>query len=182
MTKIENTVEDTEDLITVFPPVTRVDGNDTQTVRFLLTSKTPIKTERLKRASFEGVPPKNKVLEKEINVTFKQNIPVIIRPIGLKKNDSPWKELKWSINGKSIVVINPSPYVVRFTSLNASIIPTGQMIMLPKSYILPNQSFTLEIPSNFSKLDSELNNVSIRFHPATIWGFSTSEAYDAPVK
>lgn len=58
-TSINHIEEDKEDLVVVTPPVTRVEGNDTQVVRFILRNKTPLKTERLARAVFEGIPPKD---------------------------------------------------------------------------------------------------------------------------
>lgn len=175
VTKLENLEEDKDELITVFPPVSRVEGNDTQSVRFVITTKEPIKTERLKRVIFEGVPPKNSELGKEVNVTFTQNLPVIIRPAGLAKNLTPWKGLSWKKEGKNITVTNPSPYVVRFISSDVEILPSKQKITLPKSYILPNQSLVLDS----AKVSLSTKDTSVRFYPATTWGFATGKYYDA---
>lgn len=175
ITKIEDIDEDKEELITVYPPVARVEGNEMQTVRFLITTKTPLKTERLKRVTFEGVPPKNRELEKEINVTFKQNLPVIIRPAGLAQNLTPWEGLTWEDKDNQLTVTNPSPYIVRFISPNITLLPSGQTLTLPKSYILPHQSFSLSGVQSVS-----IKNVNkVRFYPATTWGFSTDKYYDA---
>lgn len=178
VTKIENIEEDGEDLITVFPPVVRVEGKDTQTVRFLLTAEHPLKTERLKRVTFEGIPPKNAELNKEINVTFKQNLPVIIRPAGLAKNNTPWEGLEWSVNSTEIVISNTTPYVVRFISPEAELLPSGEIVKIPKSYILPGQSFRLGSPNGKNKVLEE----KIRFYPATPWGFSAGKSYEAVLK
>ncbi|MEX6160278.1 fimbria/pilus chaperone family protein, partial [Providencia manganoxydans] len=177
ITRIENIEEDPEELITVYPPVARVEGNDTQTVRFLITTKEPLKVERLKRATFEGVPPKNSDLGKEINVTFKQNLPVIIRPAGLARNLTPWKELNWKIENNQLIVNNPSPYIVRFISPNVTLIPGGQTYTLPKSYILPHSSFSL---TSNNKVEN-VKGKNVRIYPATTWGFATGKYFDALV-
>lgn len=177
ITKIENLEDDKEELITVYPPVTRVEGNETQTIRFLITTKMPLKTERLKRVTFEGVPPKNGELEKEINVTFKQNLPVIIRPAGLAQNLAPWEGLTWEYKNNQFTVTNPSPYVVRFISPNITVLPSGQKFILPKTYILPHQSFDLSVSQNINIKNAD----KVRFYPATTWGFSTNKYYDAPL-
>lgn len=173
VTKIENIPEDAEELITVFPPVTRVEGKDTQTVRFLITTDKPIKTERLKRVIFEGVPPKNSEIDKEINVTFKQNLPVIIRPTGLAKNNTPWTGLKWLNTPNGIVVSNPTPYVVRFISSDVQLLSSNSHLRLPKSYILPNDSILLNQSGDVK------GATGVRFYPATPWGFATGKPYDA---
>lgn len=175
VTKIVNIDEDKDELITVFPPVARVEANDIQTVRFLVSAQEPIKTERLKRAIFEGVPPKNRELNKEVNVTFTQNLPVLIRPAGLAKNLTPWEGLEWKIKGENLIVTNPSPYVVRFISPNVELLSSKKIAMLPQSYILPNQTLTL---NNIKVAPTEIVK-TVRFYPATTWGFSPNKHYDA---
>lgn len=178
ITKIEDLEEDKEELITVYPPVARVEGNEIQTVRFLITTKQPLKTERLKRVIFEGVPPKNSELEKEISVTFKQNLPVIIRPAGLAKNLTPWEGLTWENKDNQLIVTNSSPYIVRFISSTVTLQPSGAKFILPKSYILPNQSFALTSEIKTKQISGE----KVRLYPATTWGFATGNYYDAPLK
>lgn len=174
VTKIENIEEDKDELITVFPPVSRVEANDTQTVRFMITTKEPIKIERLKRVIFEGIPPKNSELNKEVNVTFSQNLPILIRPAGLAKNLSPWEGLNWKVEGKNIIVKNPSPYVVRFISPNVELLPSKKIVTLPKTYILPGQTLVLD----GADTSSSINNKTIRYYPATTWGFSAGKYFD----
>lgn len=53
---IENVPEDSEPLLIVTPPIARLEAGDTQLVRFIGTLKVPLKTQRLKRVSFEGIP------------------------------------------------------------------------------------------------------------------------------
>ena len=52
---IENVPEDSESLVILTPPVTRVEAGETQLVRFLRQGGEPSKTQRLKRVIFEGI-------------------------------------------------------------------------------------------------------------------------------
>lgn len=52
---IENIPEDTESLVVLTPPVTRVEAGETQLVRFLRQGGEPSKNQRLKRVIFEGI-------------------------------------------------------------------------------------------------------------------------------
>ncbi len=88
LTQLENIPEDSENLLTVTPPAARVEPGKSQSVRFLLTSKEPLKTERLKRVTFEGVPPQQKG-KSEVRMTVRQNLPLIIRPAGLARDEAP---------------------------------------------------------------------------------------------
>lgn len=56
---IENLTEDPEFLALVTPPITRVEASDKQLVRVIGQFSEPLKTQRLKRIIFEGVPPRN---------------------------------------------------------------------------------------------------------------------------
>lgn len=53
---VHNMPEDVEPLLIVTPPITRVEAGETQLVRFISTLKEPLKTQRLKRVTFEGIP------------------------------------------------------------------------------------------------------------------------------
>lgn len=172
VTSLENIKEDSESLLTITPPAARVESGKSQRVRFILTSKTPLKTERLKRVIFEGVPPKEKG-KNEVRMTVRQNLPVLIRPAGLAKNEAPWKLLKWSTQGGKLVVTNPSPYVVRMGS-SVQTLPDNSQWAMANSYVLPGQTITLSNDKNKSVSGSK----QVRISPATTWGF-TVQSYDA---
>lgn len=174
MTRLENIKEDNETLLTVTPPAARVEPGKTQSVRFILTSKTPLKTERLKRVIFEGIPPQQKG-KNEVRMTVRQNLPVIIRPAGLEIDLAPWKRLSWKMSGISLVVSNPSPYVVRLGQ-EVKTLPDNTTWTLPNSYVLPGQTLTLTADGN-KKVGSAQQ---VRLYPATTWGY-TVNSYDAPL-
>ncbi|MHA7848004.1 fimbria/pilus chaperone family protein [Serratia sp. D1N4] len=172
LTTIENIKDDTDALLTVTPPAVRVEPGKSQRVRFILSNPEPLKTERLKRVIFEGVPPQQKG-KNVVRTTIRQNLPVIIRPAGLAKDYAPWKHLIWKQNGHSMVVSNPSPYIVRLSQAIQTL-PDNTPWTLPNSYILPGQTLTLT-PDNNKKVGAAKQ---VRISPATTWGF-TVDTYDA---
>lgn len=171
VTTLESIPDDKADLLLVTPPTARVEAGKQQRVRFILKNKTPLKTERLQRVIFEGIPPKSKG-KSEVKMTVRQNLPVLIRPAGLAKNDEPWKLLNWSLSGNELTVKNDSAYVVRMNP-GVTTQPDNRSWVLPNSYILPGQ--TLKV-----KNDNSGTSSSIRIYPATTWGFATNH-YDAPL-
>jgi P pilus assembly chaperone PapD len=174
VTTLENIKDDTDTLLIITPPAARVEPGKTQRVRFIMTSKEQLKTERLKRVIFEGIPPQQKG-KNELRMTVRQNLPVIIRPAGLEKDQAPWKRLTWKLNGNNITVSNPSPYVVRLGQ-GVKTLPDNTAWTLPNSYILPGQTFTLT-PDNNKKAGAAQQ---VRISPATTWGY-TVKSYDAPL-
>ncbi|MEI7409911.1 fimbria/pilus chaperone family protein [Pectobacterium aroidearum] len=174
LTTLQDIEHDQEKLLIITPPAARVEPGKTQRVRFMLTTKTPLKTEHLKRVIFEGVPPQ----EKDGNVvrmTVRQNLPVIIRPAGLARDEAPWKRLVWSLKEGKLSVHNPSPYVVRL-GVGVTTLPNRSNWMLPHAYILPGQQLTLT--SEVKQTSGVANRVQIS--PATTWGF-TVDSYEAPL-
>lgn len=172
LTNLENIKDDKESLLSVTPPATRVEPGKTQRVRFILTSKAPLKTERLKRVTFEGVPPQQKG-KNEVRMTVRQNLPVIIRPAGLEKDLAPWKKLTWKMAGDHLTVSNMSPYVVRLGQ-SVQTLPDKTNWTLPNTYVLPGQTLSI-------KADGKIkpgNATQVRISPATTWGY-TVNSYDA---
>lgn len=172
LTTLQDIPEDAEKLLMVTPPAARVEPGKTQRVRFMLNSKQPLKTERLKRVTFEGIPPVQKG-KNEVRMTVRQNLPVLIRPAGLAKEPAPWTKLTWEIKGKTLVVSNPSPYVVRIGQ-TVQTIPDNTAWTLPQTYVLPGQTFTMTLPNGKAPPSSRM----VRLSPATTWGFAV-DTYDA---
>ena len=76
-------------------PLARVEAGEIQLVRFISTLKEPLKTQRLKRVSFEGIPQARAAGGATIGITLRQNLPLILHPKGLPQHHSPWELLKW---------------------------------------------------------------------------------------
>lgn len=155
----------------VSQPVVRVEAGAVQRMRFMLQSPVPLTKEELKRVTFEGIPPKEKNGVK-VSVSIRQDLPVIIHPAGLAQDLTPWTHLTWSKQGSSLVVTNPSNYVVRMTSTFTTL-PSGKQGTLNKTYLLPQTSMTLALPS--------LSDTKVEFYPASRYGYK-GERYVAPLQ
>ena len=162
---VENVPEDLEPLLIVTPPITRVEAGETQLVRFIGTLQEPLKTQRLKRVTFEGIPQARVGGVATIGITLRQNLPLILHPRGLPVHHSPWELLKWRRAGERLTVHNDSAYVVRLAP-EVQLLPQGVLATLPRTYVLPGEALTL-------KVEGSLEGVAgVEIHPATIYGFS----------
>ena len=147
------------------PPITRVEAGETQLVRFIGTLQEPLKTQRLKRVTFEGIPQARVGGGATIGITLRQNLPLILHPRGLPVHHSPWELLKWQRAGERLTVHNDSAYVVRLAP-EVQLLPQGVLATLPRTYVLPGEALTL-------KVEGSLEGVAgVEIHPATIYGFS----------
>ncbi|KAG0162529.1 hypothetical protein DFQ30_001785, partial [Apophysomyces sp. BC1015] len=134
-TSVSDTAEDREPLVVATPLATRLEAGEEQLVRFMLINDEPLRTERMKRVMFEGIPPVMPGKE-GVNLTVRQDLPVIVTPRELPVDEQPWKHLSWRVQGRVLTLENPSPYVVRLEQ-SATIVPKGTVLKLPQRYILP---------------------------------------------
>ncbi|MFB3305124.1 fimbria/pilus chaperone family protein [Pseudomonas sp. AMR01] len=170
---VENVPQDLEPLLIVTPPVSRVEAGDTQLVRFISTLKEPLKTQRLKRVSFEGIPQARAAGGATIGITLRQNLPLILHPQGLPRHPTPWELLKWKRTGEQLTVHNDSAYVVRLAP-DVQLLPQGIQATLPRTYILPGEALAATV-------DGPLGGVTeVDIQPATVYGFSVDH-YRAPI-
>jgi len=165
-TSLENIPEDEASLLVITPPVARVEAGEKQLVRFIVQSPTPITTQRLKRVTFEGIPQKSSDGKSVVGVTVRQNLPVLINPADLPPKSDPWTALKWSTNGQALTVKNESRYVVRLNQ-QVNVLPADMKLTLPRTYILPGQIETLQLPAGAS-IASESK---IRIYPVSDYGY-----------
>lgn len=170
---IENVPEDMEPLLIVTPPIARVEAGETQLVRFISTLKAPLKTQRLKRVTFEGIPQARAAGGATIGITLRQNLPLILHPQGLPVHHTPWELLKWRSTGQRLSVHNDSAYVVRMAP-QIRLLPQGTLATLPRTYILPGEALAVKVEGPLQGL------TGIEIQPATIYGFSV-ENYRAPI-
>lgn len=171
---LEDIPEDKEPLLFVTPPLSRVEPAKSQLVRFILQTDQPLRTQRLKRATFEGMPQERQPTEvghARVGVTVRQNLPVIVHPKGLAPNRTPWQGLRWSMANRQLQVHNPSPYVVRLAQ-ELQLQPGDGQAMLPRTYVLPGETLTMAA--------STTGATSVRLQPATVYGFTVAP-YDAPL-
>jgi P pilus assembly chaperone PapD len=172
---LQDIPEDAEPLLLVTPPVSRVEPGENQLVRFILRNAEPLKTQRLKRVVFEGIPPKNKLEpgRATVAVNIRQNLPVIVHPKGLPLKRDPWKGLTWSIADGQLIVRNDTPYVVRMAQ-EVHLLPMMASVKVAAAYVLPGTVHSVAIP------EAARPATSVRLYPATVYGFAV-DAYDAPL-
>ncbi|AZE65348.1 fimbria/pilus chaperone family protein [Pseudomonas synxantha] len=171
---LQDIPEDTEPLLVVTPPLSRVESGKSQLVRFILQNQAPLSTQRLKRAIFEGMPQGRAATEAghaRVGVTVRQNLPVIVHPKGLAINRTPWTGLTWTLRNGTLQVRNDTPYVVRLAQ-ELRLLPGDGQATLPRTYVLPGQ--TLSVPATGGPA------TQVRLQPATVYGFAVA-AYDAPI-
>ena len=166
---------DDENLIVLTPPVARVESGETQAIRFLLQTAQPLKVQRLRRVTFEGILPKDNSAGMRVNMNVRQNLPVIINPKGLAKDNEPWRRLKWSVQNGKLQVANPDAYVVRLDQ-TITLKPANASAQLPRPYLLPGEVITLDAPATV------LNTLmAVTLYPATVYGYSVDQ-YTAPLE
>lgn len=171
---LEDIPEDTDTLLFVTPPLTRVEPSKSQLIRFILQSPTPLTTQRLKRVIFEGMPQGRSAAQAghaRVGVTVRQNLPVILHPKGLAPNRTPWTGLAWRLTANQLSVHNPTPYVVRLAQ-ELRLLPGNGSALLPRTYVLPGE--TLNVAASVSTA------TTVQLQPATVYGFAVAP-YDAPI-
>jgi P pilus assembly chaperone PapD len=172
---LEDIPEDKDPLVFVTPPLARVEPSKSQLVRFILQTSEPLKTQRLKRVIFEGMPqdrPPAEAGHARVGVTVRQNLPVILHPKGLAPNRTPWTGLTWRLKDNQLSVHNPSPYVVRLAQ-ELTLLPGNGSALLPRTYVLPGE--TLSVSANGA------TGTAVRLQPATVYGFAVPH-FEAPIE
>lgn len=151
----------------VTQPIVRVEAGESQRVRFVLDTQKPFTVEQYKRVSFEGIPQAKPSGTKQITATIRQTIPVIIRPKNVPDYATPWDKLVWKTAGDTLVVSNPSPYVVRL-SQQVSTLPSGNKGMLSKTWLLPGETEKI-------KMEKSVTDSQIKILPASRFGISVKD-------
>ena len=142
----------------------RLEAGQSQLVRFMLTKKGPLATQRLKRVSFEGIP-FARGADNQVQTTFRQNIPMIIQPRSLEKLKDPWTRLTATVDGDRLRLCNDSAYVVRLAQ-QARLDSGNIAVPLPKTYLLPGER--LELPVRASSRAPP----AVTIWPATVYGYA----------
>lgn len=168
-----NLPEDPEELLLVTPPVSRVEPGKQQSVRFILQPGAELTTQRMVRATFEGIAPRRTDGRGHVAVTIQHNLPVIIHPEHLPLKRDPWALLKWRVVAGQLTVENPSPYVVRLAS-EISLLPGKHPLSLPATYLLPGHQQALP-------LGAGITGTKVQFTPASLYGYAV-QPYEATLE
>ena len=149
------------------PAVTRIEPGSRQIVRFVLDeTEVPLKAQQLKRVLFEGIPAVKVVANGSIQTTVRHDLPVIISPANLEQDPAPWKLLRMRWADSQLTLSNPSPFVVRL-SQTVSIVSGNTNLTLPRTYVLPGESFSVSVPAAGLAPDV----TTLRIYPASPYGF-----------
>lgn len=159
--------EDRENKIIVTPQLARVDAGKKQQVRVILKDGVKLDKQRMQRINFISVP-QDDGKKNRARVLVGQNIPVIISPANLPVNTTPWTGLTFQRSDSSVKIANPTPYIVRLTK-QVDVLPGKQSLELPKTYILPGETISLQLPQA-----SASSVKSVRLHPVTRFGILTT--------
>ncbi|EEU1438457.1 fimbria/pilus chaperone family protein [Escherichia coli] len=143
-------------------PVVRVEAGQIQRVRFMLQTDAPLKSEEMKRVTFEGIPPKTADNKNQVTLSIRQDLPVLIHPASLAEDLEPWKQLQWRKKGNMLEVSNPSDYVVRLTPQFRTL-PSGASGSLNRTYMLPHTTLSVDLPSG--------KDDTVEFYPASRYGY-----------
>ncbi|WP_258041603.1 fimbria/pilus chaperone family protein [Citrobacter amalonaticus] len=164
-TKIVDLPDDPEPALYVTQPVVRLEPGQTQRVRFVLNTNTPLEVEHIKRVYFEGVTEK-KDTTSVVAISIRQDLPVLIVPGTLRPKQNMWTDLNWSASGDNLKVTNTSKQVVRLVP-QIKFLPSGSELSLGKSYILPHETLTIAVPANLRLNDQR----QVEFSPVSRYGF-----------
>jgi len=143
--KVVDLPDDKQPQVLVTQPVVRVGAGQTQRVRFVLNAAAPLAVEHIKRVIFEGIAPRDPKGEKKIQFNLRHNIPMLIHPTGMPLVAEPWQDLKWQFNQGRLQVSNAGKSVVRL-SQEITLLPANKKVELSKTYLLPGEVQTLDVP------------------------------------
>ncbi len=142
--KVYDLPDDKQPQVLVTQPVTRLEAGKTQRVRFILNAQAPLTTEHMKRVILEGIAPKTDAKQNSVDVSIRQDLPIIIHPKNLAPLADPWTKLVWKMENGKLIVSNPSPYVIRIVQ-SINLLPSMTPAALEKTYILPNQTQSVKV-------------------------------------
>ena len=159
------------------PAVTRVEPGSRQIVRFVLDeTEAPLKVQQLKRVLFEGIPAVKAAAGGSIQTTIRHDLPVIISPAGLEQDPAPWKLLRMRWADSQLTLSNPSPFVVRLSQTVASVPGDTRLNILPRTYVLPGESFSIAVPDGLAP-----DVTALRLFPASPYGYDVGP-FDTPLE
>lgn len=138
----------------ITPPVVRVDPGKGQAVRIMATNPAlPQDRESLFWFNMLEIPPKAQIQNSgntHMQLAFRTRIKMFYRPTGLQKTPlQSYKELKISLQGNKIKVVNESPYHITFSKIEIRKSKDSAVLALvdnyPKRMVEPKSEITLPL-------------------------------------
>lgn len=126
----------------ITPPLYRLDKDQQNVERIILTGALPQDKESLYWLNIKAIPSAPKV-ENSLQIAVKTSIKLIYRPASLKGSapEDVADQLRWSRAGNNLQVTNPTPYVINFNSISVA----GKKLD-DVSYVLPGASAQFKLP------------------------------------
>ncbi|RPE01227.1 fimbrial protein [Candidatus Pantoea deserta] len=159
--------EEPDNKLIITPQLARIEAGKKQQIRVVLKEGVNLTHQTMQRINFVSVPPDDGK-KNRARVLIGQNIPVILSPANLPENIAPWRGIKAQCAGKFLSVSNPTNYVVRLTT-QLDVLPEDKKLILPKTYILPQENLQLPLPQG-----TVCGGKSVRLHPVTRFGILTT--------
>lgn len=163
--KIVDLPDDPTPRLIITQPVARLEPGQTQRVRFVLNTATPLQHEHIKRVYFEGIIEQASD-SRQVSITVRQDLPVIIVPKGLQAKHDIWSDLQGTVTNNVLKVTNSGKQVVRLTP-QVKVLPDGTALTLRKSYILPGETLTSAAPAGKNINGQQ----ALEIFPVTRYGF-----------
>ncbi|CNE87167.1 putative periplasmic chaperone protein [Yersinia rohdei] len=154
--------------ILISPPVTRIDGGQSQQVNFVLKKGAVLDTEVLLKAAFEGV---EQVQGNSTVMPIRQEIGFLIQPSAVPQIKNPWEELVFTASGNKLTIKNPGKHVVRLGP-QVFLVPNNEVVPLGNAYIMPGTTKEFSINTQ---------PTSVKITPLSRYGFVQPEVV-IPIK
>lgn len=144
--------------ILISPPITRIDGGQSQQINFVLKKGEPLSQEIMLKTSFEGV---GQSADNSARMPVRQSIAMIIQPKAVAVNSTPWKELSAHIDGSTLVLKNTGKHVIRL-SPQLELLPSNEIITIENYFLMSGEEKRIAIKSK---------PVSMQITPLSRFGF-----------
>ncbi|MBC5791439.1 fimbria/pilus chaperone family protein [Providencia sp. JUb39] len=147
--------------ILISPPITRIDGGQSQQINFVLKKGEPLTQEVMLKASFEGV---GQSTENSARMPVRQSIAMIVQPAAVAVDATPWKGLSAHVDGSHLVLKNTSKHVVRL-SPQLELLPNNETVTIENYFLIAGEEKRIAIKSK---------PTSLKITPLSRFGFKQS--------
>lgn len=144
--------------ILISPPVTRINGGESQQINFVLKQGEPLTHEILLKASFEGV---SQNVENSAKMPIRQEVGFTVQPAAVAQTKTPWEDLKATLEGGTLVLSNPGTHVVRLAP---------QLILMPENKVVPLENYYL-MAGEVKRIAVSGSPADIKITPLSRYGF-----------
>lgn len=144
--------------IIVSPPITRIEPDQSQQINFVLKKGTDIQHEALLKVSFQGV---GAVKENTTKMPIRQDVAMLIIPIGMSVSSTPWDALQVRQEGDKLILKNTGKQVIRLAP-NFTGVPNNETYSIEQFYLRPEETKQVSVKGNLSE---------IKISPLSRYGF-----------